>query len=52
MQSIGVLIKHDREALMDIITIVQEYLLAEKVAETEALFQANLIIQKVKHGKA
>jgi hypothetical protein len=52
MKYIGVLIKHDREALMHILSRVQEYLLTEQAMEAEALFQANLAIQRAKHGKA
>jgi hypothetical protein len=52
MGSIGVLLHHDRETLMQIMTWVKEHLLAEEAIEVEALFQANLAIQKAKHGKA
>ena len=52
MKCIGVLIKHDRESLMHILNHVREYLLEEKAMEAEALYQANLAIQKAKHGKA
>lgn len=52
MSSIGVLINHDRDTLMQILTWVKEHLLAEEALEVEALFQANLAIQKAKNGKA
>ena len=52
MGSIGVLIHHDREALMQILGWVKDRLQAEEVMEEEALYQANLAIQKAKNGKA
>ena len=52
MGSIGVLIHHDREALMQILGWVKGRLQAEVVMEEEALYQANLAIQKAKNGKA
>lgn len=52
MGSIGVLIQHDRETLMKILTFVKDHLLREEAMEAEALYQANLVIQKAKNGKA
>ena len=52
ISSIGVLMKHDRESLMQLLTFVKNHLLAEEAMEKEALFQANLAIQKAKNGKA
>lgn len=52
MGSIGVLIHHDREALMQILGWVKDRLQAEEVMEEKALYQANLAIQKAKNGKA
>ena len=52
MSSIGVLLHHDRESLLQIMDWVKEHLLAEEAMEAEALYQANLAIQKAKHGKA
>jgi hypothetical protein len=52
MGSIGVLIQHDRETLMQILTFVKDHLLREEAMEANALYQANLAIQKAKNGKA
>jgi hypothetical protein len=52
MGSIGVLLHHDRETLMQILGWVKSHLHEEKAMEVEALHQANLAIQKAKHGKA
>jgi len=52
ISSIGVLMKHDRESLMQLLTFVKNHLLTEQAMEAEALFQANLAIQKAKNGKA
>ena len=52
MGSIGVLLHHDRETLMQILGWVKSHLHEEKVMEVEALHQANLAIQKAKNGKA
>ena len=52
MGSIGVLLHHDRESLMQIMTWVKEHLRAEELMQAEALYQANLAIQKAKNGKA
>ena len=52
ISSIGVLMRHDRESLMQLLTFVKNHLLAEEAMEAEALYQANLAIQKAKHGKA
>ena len=52
MGSIGVLIQYDREALLEILDLIKDHLLQEKIIATKALYQANLAIQKAKHGKA
>jgi len=52
MGSIGVLIQHDREALIQILDLIKDHLLQEKIMATQALYQANLAIQKAKNGKA
>jgi hypothetical protein len=52
ISSIGVLMRHDREALMHLLTFVKDRLLEEESMAAEALFQANLAIQKAKNGKA
>ena len=52
MGSIGVLIQHDREALLQILDLIKDHLLQEKIMATQALYQANLAIQKAKNGKA
>jgi len=52
MGSIGVLIQYDREALLEILDLIKDHLLQEKIMATQALYQANLAIQKAKNGKA
>jgi D-arabinose 1-dehydrogenase-like Zn-dependent alcohol dehydrogenase len=52
MGSIGVLIQYDREALLEILDLIKDHLLQEKIMATRALYQANLAIQKAKNGKA
>ena len=52
MGSIGVLIQHDREALIQILDLIKDHLLQEKIMAERALYQTNLAIQKAKHGKA
>jgi hypothetical protein len=52
MGSIGVLLHHDREALMQILSWVTSHLKEEELMVKESLFQANLAIQKAKNGKA
>ena len=52
MGSIGVLLHHDRESLMQILGWVTSHLKEEEAMAAEALFQANLAIQKAKNGKA
>jgi D-arabinose 1-dehydrogenase-like Zn-dependent alcohol dehydrogenase len=52
MGSIGVLIQYDREALIQILDLIKDHLLQEKIMATQALYQANLAIQKAKNGKA
>jgi hypothetical protein len=52
MGSIGVLIQYDREALLEILDLIKDHLLQEKIMATRALYQTNLAIQKAKNGKA
>ena len=52
MHSLGILINHDRESLQQILTFVKDHLLEEEAQANRALYQANLAIQKAKHGKA
>lgn len=52
MGSIGVLLHHDRETLMQIMTWVKEHLLEEEAQATKALFLANEAIRKAQNGKA
>jgi hypothetical protein len=52
MGSIGVLLHHDRETLMQIMTWVKEHLLAEEAMAVRAMFEANEAIRKAKDGKA
>ena len=52
MGSIGVLIEHDRDTLMQILTWVKEHLLAEEAMATRAMFLANEAIRKAQNGKA
>jgi hypothetical protein len=52
MHSLGILINHDRESLQQILTFVKDHLLEEEAHANRALYQANLAIQKAKHGKA
>lgn len=52
MGSIGVLLQHDRETLLQILGWVKEHLAAEEEMKNECLYEANLAIQKAKHGKA
>ena len=52
MGSIGVLIQYDREALIQILDLIKDHLLQEKIMATRALYQTNLAIQKAKNGKA
>ena len=52
MGSIGVLIEHDRETLMQILTWVKEHLLAEEAMATRAMFLADEAIRKAQNGKA
>ena len=52
MSSIGVLINHDRESLLKIISWVEDHLLEEKVMEENALLAANAAIRKAQYGKA
>jgi len=52
MGSIGVLIQYDREALIQILDLIKDHLLQEKIMATQALYQTNLAIQKAKNGKA
>jgi hypothetical protein len=52
MSSIGVLLHHDRESLMQIMSWVKEHLLAEEAMATIAMEQANMAIKKAQNGKA
>jgi hypothetical protein len=52
MSSIGVLLHHDRESLMQILGWVKDHLLEEEAQATKALFLANQAIRKAQHGKA
>lgn len=52
MGSIGVLLHHDRETLMQIMTWVKEHLLEEETMAVRAMFEANEAIRKAKNGKA
>jgi hypothetical protein len=52
MGSIGVLIQYDRESLLQILDLIKDHLLQEKIMATRALYQTNLAIQKAKNGKA
>ena len=52
MSSIGVLIHHDRESLMQILGWVKDHLLEEEAQATRALFLANEAIRKAQYGKA
>jgi hypothetical protein len=52
MSSIGVLLHHDRETLMQIMTWVKEHLLAEEAMAVRAMFEANEAIRKAQNGKA
>jgi hypothetical protein len=52
MSSIGVLINHDRESLLQIISWVEDHLLEEKVKEENALLDAIAAIRKAQYGKA
>jgi hypothetical protein len=52
MSSIGVLINHDRESLLQIISWVEDHLLEEKVMEENAMHAAIAAIRKAQYGKA
>ena len=52
MSSIGVLLHHDRESLMQIMSWVKEHLLAEEAMAVRAMFEANEAIRKAQNGKA
>jgi hypothetical protein len=52
MGSIGVLLHHDRESLMQILAWVKDHLLEEEAQATKALFLANEAIRKAQNGKA
>jgi hypothetical protein len=52
MSSIGVLLHHDRESLMQILGWVKDHLLEEEAQATKALFLANQAIRKAQNGKA
>ena len=52
MGSIGVLIQHDREALLQILDLIKDHLLEEQLMATRAMFEANQAIRKAQNGKA
>lgn len=52
MGSIGILIEHDRETLLQILTFVKEHLLAEEAMATRAMLEANEAVRKAQYGKA
>jgi hypothetical protein len=52
MGSIGVLIEHDRETLLQILTFVKEHLLAEEAMAVRAMLEANEAVRKAQYGKA
>ena len=52
MGSIGILIEHDRETLLQILTFVKEHLLAEEAMAVRAMFEANEAVRKAQYGKA
>ena len=52
MSSIGVLLQHDREALLSIISWVENHLQNEQAREADALLAANESIRKAQYGKA
>ena len=52
MGSIGVLIQHDRETLLQILSFIKDHLLAEEALENEAMQMAYFVIEKAKNGKA
>ena len=52
MGSIGILIEHDRETLLQILTFVKEHLLAEEAMATRAMFEANEAVINANYGKS
>jgi hypothetical protein len=50
--SLEILINHDREALMQILTFVKNHLLEEEAQATKAMFLANEVVRKARYGKA
>jgi hypothetical protein len=52
MGSLGVLLHHDRESLMQILGWVKDHLLEEEAQATKAMFEANEAIRKAQYGKA
>jgi hypothetical protein len=52
MGSIGVLLHHDRETLMQILGWIKDHLLEEETMAIRAMFEANQAIRKAKNGKA
>ena len=52
MSSIGVLINHDRESLLQIISWVEDHLLEEKAMQENAMLAAHAAIRKAQYGKA
>jgi hypothetical protein len=52
ISSIGVLMRHDRESLMQILTFIKNHLLDEEAHANRAMFEANIAIRKAQNGKA
>jgi|TARA_R110002126_G_scaffold187960_3_gene336452 hypothetical protein len=52
MGSIGVLLHHDRDALMQILGWIKSHLQEEEAMAVRAMFEANEAIRKAQYGKA
>jgi hypothetical protein len=52
MGSLGVLLHHDRESLMQILGWVKSHLQEEEAMAVRAKFEANEAIRKAQYGKA
>jgi hypothetical protein len=52
ISSICVLMKHDRDALMHLLTFVKDKLVEEESMAVRAMFEANEAIRKAQYGKA
>jgi hypothetical protein len=52
MGSIGVLLHHDRDALMQILAWIKSHLQEEEAMAVRAMFEANEAIRKAQYGKA